>query len=107
MADNNPVNLQFPVSTTIYVTAVSNASYMQEVQITPPSGDPATFQGQGEGNVTMSLSTSGFLQSSTGGWASFTTSSNPSDMYSVAIAYSTSSAPPYTWTAENQVCTEL
>jgi hypothetical protein len=74
---------------TYLVQAFSNAALSQCVQIAPPSGATAQFDGTKEGNVPMGLTTSGFLTpSTTGGWASFTTPSTGSMNYTVTISNS-------------------
>jgi hypothetical protein len=47
----NVVRLSFPNTATVFVQAVSNASYKQAVTITPPSGTAAVFSGSGEYNA--------------------------------------------------------
>ncbi len=62
----------FPVGATVLVQAFSNAAYTQTVTIAPPSGTAAVFQGSGEGNTELPLTTSGFLTAKgVGTWPSF------------------------------------
>ncbi len=42
------VKLSFPSTAKVFVQAFSNASFNQQVTITPPSGAPAQFAGSGE-----------------------------------------------------------
>lgn len=74
----------FPSNTTIYVTALANASYTQTVTITPPSGQPAVFTGSGEGNVPLAVTTQGFLNRGSGQY-NFKTGGSTST-YKVQIA---------------------
>ncbi len=58
---------------TYLVQAFSNAALAQCVQITPPSGTAAQFDGSGENNKPLTLTTPGFLKAGSGGaWCTFT-----------------------------------
>jgi hypothetical protein len=55
------------------IQAFTNAALSQCVQIIPPSGATAQFDGTGENNVPMGLTKAGFLTAgSIGSWPSFT-----------------------------------
>jgi hypothetical protein len=47
-----PATILLPPSTTVYVTAMSNAAYLQKLTLTPPpgAGSPMSWQGTGEGD---------------------------------------------------------
>ena len=47
-----PASILLPPSTNVFVTAFTNAGYLQKVTITPPSGagNPTVWQGRGENN---------------------------------------------------------
>ncbi|QSQ11993.1 MULTISPECIES: hypothetical protein [Myxococcus] len=87
---SNTATFQFAGGSKVYVQALANAGYTQQVTISPPSGSAAVFQGSGEGNVTMPLTTQGFLTAgSNGGQASFTVPGSGSQLstYKVAVSY--------------------
>ena len=68
----NSAVVTFPAGLNVLVQAFANASFGQKVTITPPSGSPAVFSGNGEGNVPLQLITAGFLKGGTNGsWPSF------------------------------------
>ena len=65
------VKLSFPSTAKVFVQAFSNASFNQQVTVTPPSGAAAQFTGSGENNATQKLTTQGFLTVNAGGQPSF------------------------------------
>src|SRR6267142_1948974 len=63
---------------TYLIQAFSNAALSQCVQISPPSGSTAQFDGMGENNVSMGLTQAGFLTAGPiGSWPSFTVPGSP------------------------------
>ena len=61
MSLSNSVSFLMPPNAKVFVQAMSNAAFMQNVTLTPPAGTAAAFAGNGEGNVQMKLVTQGFL----------------------------------------------
>lgn len=93
MATTASVN--FAGGSKVYVQAFSNAAFAQVVTITPPSGTAAVFQGSGEGNIALPLTTSGFLTAAvTNGQPSFTPpgSSSKLSTYTVMVTANGSSS---------------
>lgn len=67
----NSAVVTFPQGVRVLVQSFANAGFMQTITIQPPSGQPAVFTGNGEGNIPLKLTTPGFLSGGGAGWPSF------------------------------------
>jgi hypothetical protein len=98
MSLSNSVSFLMPPNAKVFVQAMSNAAFMQNVTITPPAGTTAAFAGNGEGNVQMKLVTQGFLTAApSNGQPSFTTPA-AGGTYKVTVTHNpgTSNVPSVT-----------
>lgn len=86
----NTASVKFAGGNIVFVQGLANASYMQVITITPPSGAAAVFTGNGEGNVAMALTTPGFLTANSNpkGQASFTPPGGSSTLSTYTISVS-------------------
>jgi hypothetical protein len=96
---NGPYNNPSPVTVTLnngvtyLVQAFTNASLSQCVQISPPSGSTAQFDGSGENNLPMGLTQKGFLTAGTNGsWSQFTVPGKAGGTSSYKISASNSNS---------------
>jgi hypothetical protein len=71
------VTVALPPGTSVYITAFTNAAYLQKATITPPAGPAVVWQGAGEGNRQI------------GQQIITTAAGSQNQNYTVAVQYST------------------